>query len=824
MILVAFERGIIMNLKRVSAFFVTLLLLIAAGVCVHAADFSVVGEEDFFGEQILKLEQGEAFSSYRQQIVMEGGNENFTFKKPTINGDGYDPGIWPTGLDVTEDGWVYGIPEANSIFMQMNVLITSKIDGTTRSLKCHVSFRSRNVIAIVTSHTYAYTGEARQATVKFTDMEGNDLPEIKPIIRYLGKDNIELTEAVDADTYYIKVTSPTGCVIARRQGDSYLTINPLAPPFIVMNNKTVQYTGQPQGMTEEDITVTPSVSYNVEYRSTGTDTYTVQMPTNSGTYDVRVYTTNPNYATSYAYATLTIQSEVINFNVSNYEVTYNGSEQEPTIEPSKDIDYTVSYTDAQGNHVEGKPQNAGVYNIVIALADPNTYSIGAVTSRTFTINPQEVTFKIPVKSYTYAEGVSHSPVIEPSIEGFDLYTVEYQRIDQDGNPLGEPVTQISEVGTYDVLFSLTDTLNYVFGTGNAQYVEVSTQTIDFRFEDLEKEYNGEAQYATVITDEEFKDCYDVVYTQNNVSVAEPTDAGSYYITINPIHGYGTGSKTPEYPYLVIAPKPITFSITKPSVQYDGNPQTTTLSNSENIETGFTVKYRDKNGNMLENVTEAGVYDVIVELTNKNYSLENSLIGTFTVETRIVMNLGNSPAAMIYADVAHINEPDWQEAAFNQLQTNNKFSAEYLPAGCNADILYNPIDGNNYDTDTSTVIVSNLNNFTDPGLMVNSTRVKGSAPVQVEGVEGLYKVTYTHDDETYERYVMVVGRIGDTNGDGSVNAVDANVFDKLTNNTPANVLEARVWDVNKDGRIDGDDASAIRSRFKTPLTSYYPWIK
>ncbi len=137
-----------------------------------------------------------------------------------------------------------------------------------------------------------------------------------------------------------------------------------------------------------------------------------------------------------------------------------------------------------------------------------------------------------------------------------------------------------------------------------------------------------------------------------------------------------------------------------------------------------------------------------------------------------------------------------------------------------------------DIDKYTVIVKNIADFTDPGVSFNGTTVYGSAPVAVADVEGLYTVTYTLNTglsapTILTRYVMEAGRIGDVNGDGYVNAVDANFIEKaLGANTTINaegVKKARVWDVNKDGQIDASDASAIRSRYRTKLMPYYPWI-
>lgn len=803
-----------MSIKKLSAFFVMLMIMVSAGICAHAATMTANGEVN--GVLSLPKNEAEAYKHYEYQIDMTDGNDKYTFKRPSTV-DGFDDGIWPDGLTISETGLLSGTMTSDGVFINIGVLITSKEDNSRKLLTCKLTIDKRQVVAVVQGGTYIYDGQPHEAKAELHDMDGNKI-DAEPIISYSTSDG---NPPVEVGSYSVNVTSPTGCTIINTV-TSNITISPVTSPAISIQDKSVPYTGQPQGIEKSEVTVTPNAEFVIEYQAPGSSVYTETKPTASGRYSVRVRTTDRNMPVTYAYATFTIRPEAINFTVKQTSVIYNKAEQEPiiTANTTEDIGYTVSYTDENNNPIQGKPINAGTYHIVITFDDPDRYTVGDITSSVFTINPQEVTLKIPIKSYPYKDGTSYKPVVEPSIEGFDLYTVRYQLIDDDLNPIGDPVEEISAIGTYNVIFTLTDSVNYKFGTGNAQSVQVATQTINFTFTDLNKVYSGEPQYATVTPDkEEYKGHYSVVYSQNGVSVEQPTAAGTYYITIRPGTGYGTGTKDPEYPYLVIEPKEITFSVTTPLVTYNGSPQTATLSNSENISTGYKVTYRDSEGNISTDVTSSGTYDVLVEMTNSNYKLENNLVGTFTVDKNIYLALGNSPAAMIYRDVAHINDADWQAGALNALIENRKFGEGYVPALCSADVLYNKINGMELDGDTSTVIVKDINDFVDPGLMVDDEKLTGTLN-QVE--DNLYRVVYTNGDITYNRYVMVVGKIGDTNGDGSVNAVDANLLDGL-NNTPLSVKEGRIWDVNKDGTLDSKDAEDIRNRFRIKLTSYYPWV-
>ena len=117
-----------------------------------------------------------------------------------------------------------------------------------------------------------------------------------------------------------------------------------------------------------------------------------------------------------------------------------------------------------------------------------------------------------------------------------------------------------------------------------------------------------------------------------------------------------------------------------------------------------------------------------------------------------------------------------------------------------------------DADISTVIVKNIDDFVDPGLVVNDgitdLPIIGNVTA-VDGVEGLYKCTYSYNGQNYERYIIEVGaKIGDVNSDGNVNAIDANYLDKMNNVKITNVTEARIYDVDKNGVLNGDNAETI----------------
>ncbi len=882
-------------MKKLSAFFVMLILMMAAGVCVHAADFSV---ESFM------LPTANAYEEYNNQIKMKAGNEGYTFE--------FVSGLKPEGLTINSDGSITGIPTSYGTYSMINVRI-SHTDGTSAVVEFIMIVMPRKVhVDVSAPANVSYDGNYYTAEVKCYDVDGNLLDDLVPRVTY-GDEH--LTAVKNAKKYYISVALPSGYMIYKRTGDKHLIINPIRAEISV-EGKTVPYDGQPHGITASDVTVNPEeAGYIVKYRKEGAAGYTSDVPVSSGRYEARVQTANLNYETVYATATITILSHGISFTVDNASVEYDGAMHGATVTPSEEVDFTVLYTDSDGNTVvdsEGNPcnpTNAGVYKIVIKFANPDAYSIDSISSSTFTITRKPLKFILEQKSFPYT-GSPHTPsfVFEPSIDS-SLYTVTYKKQGEE-----QDLTNITDAGVYDVMVNLAND-NYILTEDSDKTVEIAGMEVNFTVTNNEYVWNGEAHTADIASEPEIlPEDYTVIYTNSNGEIVEnPIDADTYTISIemnnhgyilgtitpnqliitpqivnfstdaadafvydgtthtvnvtsepeisseeytviytnsngevveNPTNadtytisieiknsGYAVGTITPDK--LIINPKTISFDVSNNNLPYDGKAHTANVTTESDIpQDAYTVEYADSEGNRTDSVINVGEYNIIITITNKNYILSEDFNAIMTIISSAVMNIGNSPAAMIYKDTTHAEDVEWQTAALEYFRENRKFSEEYLPEGCRLDIQYGYINNTgdidsslDIDSDKNTVFVKKLESFVDPGILVDGTIVYGNAPVQIENIENLYEVVYpgdTPDEVLGRRYVAVIGKIGDINGDGAVNAVDANYIN-YTEKSVQNVIEARVWDVNKDGIINKNDADAIRNRFKNPLIPYYPWI-
>lgn len=841
-------------------------MLFSGVVCV-CADGLVLGGTltiDYNNDTtVYRFEDAEVLQNYRSEIQLSGGKEGYTFAfAPTA--------YVPPGLSISEGGVVSGSKENMTMagtYSSIFILITAP-DGSSKTFSCSLRVKPRPVYIRVEAPTDAvYDGVTHYtANGVYLDYYTGDVLEDKPELRYSGYEMSNLVDVVNADTYRISYVTSTIYEVKPNAehsmitGDRTMTVQKASADYLTINgvqDAEYDYDGNSHGLTGVSITSTlepaKTIPYGIRYYNKRTGALIAGEPVAAGEYTAEIYSMDTNYEPKSATANVKINAEKVIFTITGDPFTYNGEGQAPTVTATKlgedFTEYTVNYLDASGQPLtedklkDGKPYNAGTYRVNITLNNPDQYMTDPITNSTFTIGKREVILNIPDNTFPYTaneanEPEQKTPVVVPSIEGFTAYTVKYQLLAEvDSTPVGDPTDYVAEMGTYRVIFTLTDPDNYTFGTGNERYVYVANKFLNFIFTDLEKTYKRDtAQYATVTataaTEGEpvYENHYSVEYYQNDVIVAEPINAGRYHITVNPIHGHGVGTEDPEDPYLEIKPQTVTFSVAEGeelSVDFDGNDHTVNVTRNADadiLDEEYTVKYRKKTTTTkIDAAHDAGEYDIIVEVTNPNYKAASEVIGTFTINSTYEWNIGNSPAAMIYKDSAKTDEQ--KQSLFEQFLANREFTD--APEGCTAGIRY-PIfdgilDGIDLDGDKNTVIVKNIADYQDPGIKINSAEVKGAAPEAVEGVEGLYTVTY-NGDSSLRRYVMVVGGIiGDTDASGIVNALDANALDRI-DRAPLNITEARIWDVNKDGVLNKDDAAAIRKRFGVKLVPYYSWVR
>lgn len=727
---------------------------------------------------------------------------------------------------MSSDGHITGIPTTSGAYKRIGVRI-SHVDGTKSTRYFSITIYPRQLkVHIIAPSNIVYDGNEYSATVETRGSDGELLgDEFTPVLTYNGQEG----PVSDAAIYYIDVISPSGCTVTRT-GDTHLIINEAAVTQLTVFNKVFTYDGQPHGINSEDVILSPAdAGYTVEYRKNGEENYTTDEPISPGLYMVRAHTINPNYRTVYTTATINIMAPTVNFNVTNINYIYDGQPHEVTVEPDIEgfTNYTVTYADLEGNPIEGKPINSGEYKIVIALNGEDSYVIGSVSADILTIEQRELCFTVDNASWDY-DATEHVPVMTVSPEAdSSLYTIKYVKHES-----GEEVTAISDVGVYDIVITLTDSDNYKIAEASSKSITVNAKTVNFRVSSNERTYTGDPQTVNTVS-VPAGIAHTVTYVNSkDETIDQPVDADTYNIkiTIND-PGYTVGSISPNK--LRIRPKQVSFTVSNNEAQYDGDPHTATVEpNTVVPEDAYTVEYVDNEGNRAASVTEAGEYTIIITFKNSNYIVSEDFSAVMKVIAAAYLNIGNSPAAMIYRDSAHQSDKEWHNNALNYLTQNGRFSEEYLPRDCRADIHYTPLYSEaadseiNPDFDKYTLIVKDITDFTDPGMVVNDEGndvIINGTLAEVENIEGLYTLTYTHEDTELTRYVMVVGKsIGDINGDGVVNAVDANHLDGK-NSVPGGVTEARIWDVNKDGMIDKNDALAIRNRFRNKLISYYPWI-
>ena len=202
---------------------------------------------------------------------------------------------------------------------------------------------------------------------------------------------------------------------------------------------------------------------------------------------------------------------------STYTTTYTGEAVVPAITVSCEgntltagTDYTVTYTDAQGNPVD-EMVNAGTYTVTIAS---DTYVISGAKSFTVQINKRGLNVSVvqPVEDSSDAQGILYTgSAIDPQFVG--TYTVNGKDFQVTLDPSWyllsglkymapeaekySPATEVLEAGDYQVNISPTDKcINYTWAADNDVHFRV-VETSFYTDVAADQWYADEVYNATV---------------------------------------------------------------------------------------------------------------------------------------------------------------------------------------------------------------------------------------------------------------------------------------------------------------------------------------
>lgn len=379
------------------------------------------------------------------------------------------------------------------------------ISGTTKTTKiwyvfyeCVVNPISVNIS--LADKTAVYSGnpvEADAATVTYADKVENGESEVTVSYKYYT-DEACTSEIKDADgnnvapvnvgIYYVKATTPSWEKHLAASAGATITITP-AEPVITLEDKTVTYDGEKQGLDdpvvsgvaggdEEDERRTPTGSVALYYESEELAYHSYEEPVNAGTYTVKaIYESgeNDNYAQQNApTATLIINPAECTIELQAKEATYTGEPIAIDAPVIKDVNGNSIDTDsvvikyclaAETEYTAQAPTEAGLYEVYAYCPAGGNYQGAYSETVTLWIKPADIMIDLSDAETTYTGEAADMSVLSPAtITGVgqtditEDTAVEYQYYEDENAmvKVDEPVN----AGTYYVKAVAGESRNY----------------------------------------------------------------------------------------------------------------------------------------------------------------------------------------------------------------------------------------------------------------------------------------------------------------------------------------------------------------------------
>jgi hypothetical protein len=308
-----------------------------------------------------------------------------------------------------------------------------------------------------------------------------------------------------------------------------LTINAASVSFTI-GNTTQTYSGSTKA-----VSVTPSVSgvtYSVAYTQGGQPA----TPTNVGTYNVTVTSTDPNYSGSSS-GTLTIDKATPTLTWAAIDPITYGTTLSGLLNASSNgvvgsFSYANGNTTVTATTVLEASTTAYTLTATFTPTDQANYNGGTV-QQTLTVNKatQSITFgTLSNKTFgdaAFAVGATATSGLDVSFGATGACTV--------GQAIGGGswMVTITGAGSCSVTASQAGNTNYSAATDVTRSFTVAKATASIAFSNVTHTYDGTAKAVTATTDPTGLSGVGVKYYQgtgaSEVEVASPTNAGTYTV-------------------------------------------------------------------------------------------------------------------------------------------------------------------------------------------------------------------------------------------------------------------------------------------------------
>ena len=308
--------------------------------------------------------------------------------------------------------------------------------------------------------------------------------------------------------------------------------------------------------------------------------------------------------------------------------------------------YYSGYANDRDFHSGQKlPAKAGTYTVEATNINSGNYTLTSTTTETFVINRATVT------TPTVASKVYTGETLMADVPASERYTVSQNNGGTD-------------VGSYDVVLTLTDAHNYQwdekagtpsFHITKADNVWTTNPAINgWTYGDTPSTPTGTAKFGTMTVEYKVIDAEDSTYTET-----QPKNAGTYTARFTVAETTNYGSLTKDVPF-TIRPKPVTVSgITADGKTYDGK-TTATLKydgvtftgklGSDSLTVTGTGEFTDANVGENKTVTISGL--TLGGDSKDNYTLSSTTATATATITKAASSVTEKPedAKSLYSGV------------------------------------------------------------------------------------------------------------------------------------------------------------------------------